>query len=100
MPIMTGKGGSMDTDQLLAFERIVREGSFSAAARQLDIAQPTISARIQTLETEVGGPLFVRGGRHLTLTERGESFLTYAKRALEVLNEGIEAARASEEGQR
>lgn len=90
----------MDVNQLLAFERIVREGSFSRAARQLDISQPTISARIQGLEQEVGGPLFVRGGHRLTLTERGESFLSYARRALEILNEGIEAARLREEGQR
>src|SRR5260370_3057667 len=90
----------MDIDQLLAFERIVREGSFSRAARQLDISQPIISARIQALEQEVGGALFVRGGRQLSLTERGESFLAYVQRALEVLNEGIEAARLSEEGQR
>lgn len=90
----------MDIDQLLAFERIAREGSFSRAARQLDISQPTISARIQGLEQEIGGALFVRGGRRLALTERGESFLTYVQRALEVLNEGIEAARLSGEGQR
>ena len=90
----------MDIDQLLAFERIAREGSFSRAARHLDITQPSISARIQALEQEVGGPLFVRGGRKLALTERGESFLSYAQRALEVLNEGIEAARLSESGQR
>ncbi|HLI91477.1 MAG TPA: LysR family transcriptional regulator [Ktedonobacteraceae bacterium] len=90
----------MDIDQLQAFERIVREGSFSRAARQLNITQPTISARIQNLEAEVGGPLFVRGGRRLDLTERGESFLSYARRALEIVSEGIEAARLSEEGQR
>ena len=90
----------MDIDQLLAFERIAREGSFSRAARHLDITQPSISARIQALEQEVGGPLFVRGGRKLALTERGESFLSYVQRALEVLNEGIEAAHLSETGQR
>ncbi|HEY1352559.1 MAG TPA: LysR family transcriptional regulator [Ktedonobacteraceae bacterium] len=90
----------MDTDQLLAFARIAREGSFSRAARHLDITQPSISARIQALEREVGGPLFVRGGRKLALTERGASFLVYVQRALAVLNEGIEAARLSESGQR
>lgn len=89
----------MDTDQLLAFERIAREGSFSRAARHLDITQPSISARIQALEQEVGGPLFLRGGRRLALTARGESFLSYVQRALAVLNEGIEAARLSESGQ-
>lgn len=90
----------MDIDQLLAFERIAREGSFSRAARHLDITQPSISARIQALEQEVGGALFVRGGRKLVLTERGESFLSYVQRALEVLNEGLEAAHLSETGQR
>jgi DNA-binding transcriptional LysR family regulator len=90
----------MDINQLVAFDRIVREGSFSRAAWGLDLTQPTISARIQALEQEVGGPLFVRGGRRVALTERGESFLRYARRALAVLDEGIEAARMTQVGQR
>ena len=51
----------MDIEQLIAFERIAREGSFSKAAWLLGIAQPTISARIQGLEREVGGMVFKRG---------------------------------------
>ncbi len=90
----------MDTDQLLAFEHIVREGSFSCAAGALNIAQPTMSARIQGLEGEVGGALFVRGGRNIALTERGESFLPYARRALAVLAEGIEVAQLTQAGKR
>jgi DNA-binding transcriptional LysR family regulator len=90
----------MDIEQLKAFERIVREGSFSRAARTLDITQPTISSRIQALEQEVGGSLFIRGSRKVTLTERGESFLPYARRTLEVLAEGIEAAQLTQEGKR
>jgi DNA-binding transcriptional LysR family regulator len=90
----------MDTGQLLAFDRIVREGSFSRAAQLLDISQPTISARIRALETEVGGPLFTRGGRRLALTELGENFLPYARRALTILAEGAEAARLAQAGQR
>jgi LysR family transcriptional regulator, low CO2-responsive transcriptional regulator len=90
---------TMDTEQLAAFERIVREGGFSRAARTLDIAQPTISARMQALEREVGGPLFVRGGRRLALTELGEAFLPYARRTLEVLAEGVEAGRLAQSGQ-
>jgi len=89
----------MDTEQLATFWRVVREGSFSRAARALDVAQPTVSARIQALEAEVGGPLLVRGGRHVALTPRGESFLPYAQRALAVLAEGVEAARLIESGQ-
>lgn len=90
----------MDTGQLDAFVRIVREGSFSRAARSLGISQPTISARIQALEREIGGPLFARSGRAVALTERGESFLSYAERALAVVGEGVEAARLCEAGQR
>jgi DNA-binding transcriptional LysR family regulator len=90
----------MDTGQLLAFEHIVRLGSFSRAAQQLDISQPTISARIRKLEKEVGGALLFRRGRSVTLTERGESFLPYVQRALTVLEEGKQAARLAETGQR
>jgi LysR family transcriptional regulator, low CO2-responsive transcriptional regulator len=90
----------MDTAQLAAFERIVRERSFSRAARALDIAQPTISERIRALEKSVGGPLFVRGGRGAELTDLGASFLPFAVRALEVLTAGVEAARETRSGQR
>jgi LysR family transcriptional regulator, low CO2-responsive transcriptional regulator len=90
----------MDIEQLLAFERIVREGSFSRAARILGIAQPTISARIANLENEVGGALFERNSRKLTLTARGHNFLPYARKALTTLNEGVEAAKLVSSGKR
>lgn len=90
----------MDTDQLTAFDRIVRDGSFTRAARELGIAQPSISARIQALEREVGGALFVRRGRAVALSERGNAFLPYARRLLEIASEGREAALLSEGGQR
>lgn len=88
----------MDTDQLLAFERVAREGSFSRAAWALGIGQPAVSARIQALERAVGGPLFVRGGRGAALTDLGASFLPYARRAIEVLDAGVESARESQAG--
>jgi DNA-binding transcriptional LysR family regulator len=90
----------MDVDQLIAFDRIVREGSFSRAAWELHIAQPTISARIQALEQAVGGPLFARSSRRISLTALGTSFLPYARRAIEVLAEGAAAAREARDGQR
>ena len=89
----------MNTGQLLAFDRIVREGSFSRAAQLLDISQPTISARIRNLEQEIGGSLFIRGGRYMALTELGESFLPYARRALTILQKGKEAAQLAQKGQ-
>ncbi len=91
---------AVDVEQLAAFERIVREGSFSRAAWALGLAQPTVSARIQALERSVGGPLFRRSGRGVTLTDLGLSFLPYARRALEVLDAGVAAARQAQAGQR
>jgi DNA-binding transcriptional LysR family regulator len=89
----------MHVDQLRAFDRIVREGGFGRAALALGIGQPAVSARIQALEEEVGGGLIVRG-RRMALTPLGESFLPYARRALEVLGEGLDAARLAERGHR
>jgi len=89
----------VDLEQLITFERIVREGSFSAAAWTLDIPQPTVSARIKTLEQVVGGALFHRRGRQITLTDLGRTFLPYAQRTIAVLMEGVEMARQAEQGQ-
>lgn len=91
---------AIDTRQLAAFERVVRERSFSRAARALAIAQPTISERIRALERAVGGDLFVRGMRGAELTDLGASFLPYAQRALDVLDAGVEVARQSQAGER
>jgi DNA-binding transcriptional LysR family regulator len=93
-------GRAVDTDQLRTFERIVREGSFSRAAWSLDLAQPTVSARIHALEQAVGGALFARSGRGVALTDLGASFLPFARRALEVLDAGVESARQAQVGQR
>ena len=89
----------MDLDQLAAFDRIVREGGFGRAAIALGIGQPAVSARIRALEDRVGGALFTRG-RRVGLTALGESFLPYARRAMEVLGEGVEAARLAQTGGR
>lgn len=89
----------MDQQQLITFEAIVREGSFSRAALVLDVSQAAISGRIQALERELDAPLFLRGGRRVSLTEAGESFLPYARRALAVLAEGVEAASGARDGQ-
>jgi DNA-binding transcriptional LysR family regulator len=88
----------MDTNQLMAFEQVVRHGSFSKAARIMDISQPTISIRIQNLEKSVGGELFHRGGSNLELSELGRTFLPYARQALETLSKGVELAKLAKEG--
>lgn len=90
----------MDIQQLTAFDRIVREGSFSRAARELHLAQPTISARLQALEQEVGGALLLRSNQGVKLTALGVSFLPYARRALAAMLDGIAAAQEAQRGLR
>ena len=63
----------VDLHQLQAFDQIVLHGSFSKAARHLEVSQPTISLRIRALEQMVGGALFLRQGSQLRLTELGHS---------------------------
>ena len=90
----------MNIDQLIAFDRVVREGNFSRAAWALQIAQPTVTARIQALEKSMGGLLFTRNNRVVTLTARGASFLPFARQALEALQKGThEAQQAERRGQ-
>lgn len=78
---------------LEAFLAVARERSFTRAAASLFLTQPSVTARIQALEQEIGRPLFERRGRVVRLTEAGQALLPYAERALELLHEGIEAAR-------
>ena len=53
----------MELSQLEAFLEAVERGSFRRAAEALILAQPSVSARIQRLEDELGGPLFHRMAR-------------------------------------
>jgi len=74
--------------QLEAFVEIARRGSVSRAAETLFVTQPALTARIKSLERELGTELFVRTGRGVRLTEPGRSFLPYAQRALGAVAEG------------
>lgn len=87
----------MDIDQLRSFDRIVRDGSFTKAAARLNVTQATVSMRIRMLEQHVGGALFSRG-RKVALTERGVTFLPYARRMLATLVESEEALRTVDRG--
>ena len=61
----------MEFKQLEAFVAVVENKSFSEAARQLNLTQPTISAHIQTLEQELNSRLLIRTTKKLTITQRG-----------------------------
>ena len=63
---------------------IVEEGSLTAAARKLRIAQPALSNQIKALETAYGARLFYRGARKLELTDAGQILYQKAKWMIEV----------------
>jgi LysR family glycine cleavage system transcriptional activator len=60
---------------LRAFEAVARRLNFSDAAEELFVTQSAISRQIKTLEDELGVPLFVRGTRHVEVTQNGQSLL-------------------------
>ncbi|MBI4264819.1 MAG: transcriptional activator NhaR [Acidobacteria bacterium] len=63
---------------LLYFWMVAREGTVARASKQLGLAQPTISGQLRTLESSLNEKLFVRSGRHLVLTEMGQTIYRYA----------------------
>ncbi len=81
----------MDLGQVEAFVQVAQHRSFSKAADSLFLTQPSVTARIQSLERDLGEALFERNGRGVRLTEMGTAFLPYARRALKALQEGRDA---------
>lgn len=63
---------------LLYFWVVAKEGTISAACKELNLAQPTISAQLRILEESLGEKLFTRVGRNLALTETGRVVYRYA----------------------
>lgn len=90
----------MEISLIEAFDRVARDGTFTRAADSLGLTQPAVSARIAALETQLGGPVFEREGRQLTLTPLGQRFLPYAQRMLAVLADGLQDARDFHAGKR
>ena len=78
----------MDIKKLEYFEAVSRLGSFTRAAEELMIAQPSITAGIRRLEEELGLNLFVRNSRRVLLTAEGEQL---SKRIGPIL-QGLKAA--------
>ena len=69
--------------QLRYFIAVATEGSISAAADLIYVAQPSMSAAMKELEARVGRTLLIRSARGITLTSDGAEFLGYARQVLE-----------------
>ena len=73
----------MELRVLKYFLMVAKEQSFTKAAEQLHITQPTLSRQLAQLEDELSTPLFVRTGRNITLTQEG---ILLKRRALEIID--------------
>ena len=89
---------TVELAQLEAFLQVAHHRSFSRAAESLFLTQPSVTARIQALERELGERLFERTGRSVTLTDAGRAFMPHAQRALTAVQEGADAIEAVRHG--
>ena len=83
----------MTLQQLRYFLAAAERASFSAAAEELHMAQPSLSDQVRRLEAELGVPLFVRAGRRLELTEAGRLLRPNAERTLAAAEEAAASVR-------
>src|SRR5438067_4634621 len=75
---------------LRTLEAIARHGSFSRAARELNLTQPAVSMQVAQLERRLGLPLLERVGKRAFPTRAGEVLLAHAARAFRELQAGVE----------
>ena len=87
--------------QLTAFLAVVRRGSVTAAAEELVVTQPSVSAAVAALERELGVQLTERAGRTLAPTAAGRAYMPYASDVIGLLERGRRAAvEAAGDGRR
>lgn len=82
---------------LRLFVRVAHKGSFSAAGRELNIPQSTVSRIIATLERNIGSSLLIRTTRAVSLTDAGSDFLVRVEPILAALDHAEHAARGTGE---
>jgi DNA-binding transcriptional LysR family regulator len=88
----------MNVEHLTYFICLSQTLNFSETARQLGVPQPTISRSILELEHQLNAQLFLRNKRSVTLTREGETFLPFAKDALDILNRAVFSIERIQQG--
>ncbi len=83
---------------LESFVEVASTGNLSRAAQSLFVTQPALTARLKSLEGDLGVKLFVRTARGMKLSDAGRAFLPYAQRTLAMASEGRQAIAALREG--
>jgi DNA-binding transcriptional LysR family regulator len=78
---------------MLSFVKVVEQGGFSSAARQLNLATSVVTTHVKWLEDQLGVRLLNRTTRNVSLTEAGR---TYYERCVQILSEIEDAAEAAQ----
>src|SRR4051794_41934136 len=95
--MLCGRSMAVTLTQLVAFLAVVRRGSVTAAAEELVVTQPSVSAAVAALERELGVALTERAGRTLRPTPAGAPHAPYAADVVGPLQQGAPAAREAPE---
>lgn len=86
---MTNLKGPVAWDRLPVFQAVAEAGSFTKAARKLELSQSAVSRQVCALEESLTVPLFYRHARGLILTEQGEAFFRSVKEMEEQLAQAL-----------
>ncbi|WP_339329328.1 LysR family transcriptional regulator [Cohnella caldifontis] len=78
----------VNLENIEAFVYVMHYGSFNKAAEALYLSQPSVTARIQSLERELDCKLFDRNGKQVRITEEGKRFLPYAQQLMLTYRKG------------
>jgi LysR family cyn operon transcriptional activator len=84
-------GKAMLARHIQYFLAVAEHSSFTKAAAALHVSQPALSQQVRQLEESLGAQLFDRSGRTTRLTDAGDVYLIYARRALQQLQEAKRA---------
>lgn len=87
----------MDFKQLQSFVSVVRCGSFTLAAQQLFVSQPTVSAHVRALEAELGRTLIIRTTKTIEVTPKGLEICEYAENILNMRDQMMHACEDSQQ---
>nr|WP_255570861.1 LysR family transcriptional regulator [Cohnella sp. CFH 77786] len=82
------EGWEVNIENIEAFVYVIHYGSFNKAAEALYLSQPSVTARIQSLERELDCRLFDRMGKQIQVTEEGKRFLPYAQQIILTYRKG------------
>jgi LysR family glycine cleavage system transcriptional activator len=97
---MSAPGRLPPFSALSAFDAVARYGTFTRAARELNVSQPAISRRVAALEADLGAPVFHRDTRPLRLTTEGRRLFEVLRASLSRLEEVIQDVRSARAGKK